>query len=169
MNKHRITTVAQVEGSMFKAFWLGYILCVSGLFTAPLIAAPYEVMPVGYDYAGSPVAAHDYYAEVFDNTTGKTYRCAVRFVVGQPLTSGCADNALQAQNTLQPSPDLTTAVQYSPTPSNRGQIPVTGLWQINSTQGDLQFCLAEYANPAQNIAPGGNFCVKVTWRGSSAN
>jgi hypothetical protein len=137
-------------------------LCTIGLVVAGTAnAAPYEVAPTDISAEVNPPITI-WTAFVFDNTTGKIYRCKAS-MVPRSLSVVCGDMKKFNQTTLPTSPDLLTVVQPAiSTLTIANSYPMAGLWQINSATGDLQFCTATPRPLNLN-----NGCVKVDWKGSS--
>ena len=142
-------------------YFVGAILLVE-LMTHAANAASYEVVPSFTPKMASSAAVMRYYANIFDHAHGKAYSCWVDRTLepAASLSYRCHDLAKEHTSLLPPSSDITTAVDSSGRPNTRGA--PDGLWQINSTTGDLQFCLAHEGSNTR-LPP--NSCIKIEWRG----
>jgi hypothetical protein len=152
------------EGRMFRITRGYYVVGSLCLLALPqyVYGASYEVVPTIIAYQVKQ-DIYDYWANVYDNTAGATYRCTVQYSagrVGAPLVqSQCYDLTKNLKSVLPPSSDIVTIAQ--PTQTTPSSSPYAGIWQIDSKTGDLQFCLS---TDSLNLPTNG--CVKLNWRGA---
>ena len=112
----------------------------------------YEVIPRWISKVNSPPGT-GYSAFILDNTAGLVVSCGViiRSNGIQPVT--CEKRLVSFA--ISPSADLKSIRQSYQAPlGNMSELP--GVWQINSSSGDLQFCLMA-------DLPTGS-CVQIDWR-----
>jgi len=122
-------------------------------------AATYEVLPSVSNSLASGTQTY-YWAQVLDNTNGKTFACSVKFdrTAKPALSYTCHDESNNTPTAISPSDALNTSIQVS---ISNYRPSVGALWQINSKTGDLQFCLTtEPSSVRPKVVP----CIKLDWK-----